>query len=271
MTLRRIFRILLPIFWILYGIQGFALDSGYIQDIKAEKDEKYYEIFLFSEPPPKATNLQDKIFNQELTKEFRKKYIEQFGSIDADSLNYRDPVYAGFSDDNRAGVIADQNSINARAAFGQYMVKRLTEWHVDHFIKDDPQMRPIYEAKEKLSHTEVKFNPETKLEAQYDLSANTMDFKLINPFMDSKVTVYMDPSAFGPSTNIENKLFLGKQLDKKTRVNVTATTNDGIASLEFLRSIRGNMSANIISSTFFKDQGISPRETHTAVGLSNSF
>jgi hypothetical protein len=259
--------------WIFYGIQCAALDLGYVQNVQAEKQEKYYEIFLFAEPPPKPlVSLQDKIFSAELTKEFRRKYIEQFGTVDTDSLNYTDPTYAGFGDDNsHLQSTADQASLDARAAYGQYMVKRLAEWHVDHWIKDDPQMRPIYEAKEKLSKTEVKLNADTKMEAQYDLSANTLEVKFFNPYIDSKVIMYMDPSAFGPSNNTENKLFLGKQINSKYRVNVTATSNDGIGTFEIVRKLRGNMSTNILSSTFFKDQGITVRQTSTVVGLSNTF
>ena len=262
---------ILLFFGILYGIQVFALSPGYITDIKAEHEESYSEVFLFTQPPPAPTNLKDKIFNPELTKEFQKKYIDQFGAVDTDALTYRDPRYAEMADDLRPSIDVEQNSINARRQFGEYMVKRLTEWHVDHYIKEDPQMRPIYEAKEKISHAQVQVNKEIKFDLQYSLAGNTLDIKMINPYLDSKLTMFMDPSAFGPSSNIENKLFLGKDLNKKTRINVTATSNDGIATLELLRKIRGNMSANILESTNFKDQGSSPRETHSAIGFSNSF
>ncbi len=273
MVLSRFVFIFALIFEILYGFQSLAIESGYINDIKTEKEQHYTEIFLISDPIPKIPSLHDRIFNPELTKEFHIKYMEQFGNIDTDSLTYRDPRYAEIYDNSASGVNinSDPTSIAARKTFGEYMVKRLTEWHVDHYIKEDPQMRPVYEVKEAISHAEVKINPETKLNLEYSLAGNALDVKFINSYLESKVTIYMDPGAFGPSTNTENKLFLSKQIDKKTKLSLTATSNDGIASFEVLRAIKGNMSANLLESTHFKDQGLSPRETRSTVGFSNSF
>jgi len=107
--------------------------------------------------------------------------------------------------------------------------------------------------------------------SEYSLAGNTLDVKVINPYLDSKVTVYMDPTAFGPSTNIENRITLGKQVNYNTRVNFYATTNDGIATLEFIRTFRGSMSANFVTSTFFNETGASLRQTVVAVGFSNAF
>ena len=274
MHLRQIFFSSIVIIGILreFPAIGEPLDQGYyLSDLTKEHDESYQEIFLFSEPAPSSTELSRLIFSPELTREFRLKYVEQFGTVDADALAYRDPKYAEMNDDNRASPTADQASINARQTFGEYMMKRLLDWHLDNYMKSNSNLRQVYEAKDKISHAQVQINPQSKFEMQYSIAGNFVDFSFLNPAMDAKVTMFMDPGVFGPANNIENKLLIGRQLDLKTRVNVSATSNDGIATLEIVRHLRGNLSTNIIGSTWFQAAGISPRETRSAVGLIDKF
>jgi hypothetical protein len=252
--------------------QVLASSYGYTQKIKTERESKYEEITIFV-PQYVLTheNLNDKLFNFELSKEIKSKYILQFGTVDTDAFIYKDSRYAEMSDDNRRGIVAEKASIDAREAFAQYMVKRLTEFHLDRFIKEDPKMRHVYEVKEKISNVKVEINKETKFNLQYSLAGNTLDFNLTNPYLDSRYISYMNPSNFGPTSPIENRLLLGKQIYPQLRINLYAAEFDGIITGEIVRNFKYNVTGSFVSSTWFKTGGMSPRETRTAVNVSSSF
>lgn len=269
-----IFRLAISLlFFSVLGLntQAWALSFGYTQDVPAERDSNFEEVVIYLPELATLKTPSFKILNTELSKEFRTKYIQQFGTVDTDSFTYRDPKYAEMSDDNRRGIVAEQASVVARRNFAEFMVKRVTESHVDRYIKEDPQMRPIYEVKEKISNVKVEINKETKLDIKYSLAGNTLDLNFINPYLESRLISYMDPSAFGPASTVENRLFLGKQITPRARINLYAAEIDGIATEEFVYVFRNGITGSFGSSSWFKDQGVSPRETRTSVSMSSSF
>jgi hypothetical protein len=273
MKMQKYFLLIFIIFLGVYQPYQHALadNYGYIQDISSEKNDSYHEIVIFPPQDSNKSGQNQTLFIPELSKEFKTKYIQKFGTVDTDSFVYRDPQYAEMDDDNRRGYVTEQANITARQDFAEFMVKRLTEWHVDHFIKDNPQMRPVYEAKEKISNVKVTINKETKLDIQYSLSGNTLDLNFINPVLDSRIISYMDPSAFGPASAIENKIWLGKQINPRSRINIIAAEMDGIVTGEYVHKFDVNMTTTVASSTWFKDGGTSPRETKTTINMSRSF
>ncbi|GIL16665.1 MAG: hypothetical protein BroJett040_04160 [Oligoflexia bacterium] len=243
---------------------------GYISDVKTERAERYYEIFLFVTPPPNETKLTEVIFNRELSKEFRSKYQEKFGRVDSESAVYQSSRF-DMNENLKNRPLAIEAELKERRQFGEFMTKRLTEWHVDNYIKSKPQMRKVYELKEKLSHMEVEVTKESKMDLRYSLAGNTLDVIYDNPWIDSKLAVEMDPGAFGPSQVQENRVWLGKNLNKKTRVNTNVATEDGIFTLEFIHMFKENLAGLMGGSTYTKPEGKTPRESKVALGLSHSF
>lgn len=246
------------------------VENGYTYDVQSEKDERFYEIFLFIRPPSKQTDLKEVIFNRELSKEFKDKYREKFGQLDSESIIYQ-PTKFSVLDENRGAILSVEKSNNDRKVFGEYMLKRLSEWHIDNYFKTDPTMRPVYELKEKLSNLEVKVNKETKVNIRYSLSDNTADIIVDNPYVDAKLTLQMNPRQFGPGNIEEQKLVIEKQLEPKLRLNTWATYNDGIASAEIIRALKWNWSTSFRTTAAFKPGSPSPRESHYRVGIGHSF
>lgn len=248
---------------------GFA-HPGYLQDITEERDSRFYEIFLFATPPPAKRDLRAVIFNPALSFEFKNKYRERFGQIDTESIVYQ-PTKFSVLDENRGAVLWVEQSQEQRRSFGEYMVKRLIEWHLDNYFKTDPTMRPVYELKEKLSNVQVEVTPTSKLNLRYNLSDNTADLILENPYCDSKLALLMNPKQFGPGPLTDEKLIVEKQLTKKIRVNTSATGMDGIGRFEVIRSLRANWATNFITTAAFKAGGPSPRESRYIIGLSHAY
>lgn len=246
------------------------LPEGYTQDVEKERQTKFMEIYLFLQPAPPKSDLSKAIWNSELSKEFKTKYREKFGQADLDALAYQTGrfIQQGHSGNNYE---LQEKESKERRAFGEYMTKRLTEWHVDNYFKTDPTMRPVYEAKEKLSNVEVKVNNQMKLNAQYSLAGNTLDVIVDNPWVDSRVALEMDPSTFGPSQVQENRLWIEKQLDSKNRVNTSTAFTDGIIFIEHVKHWKANLKTSLGFQNYFRNSGKTERQTKYLVGFSHQF
>ncbi len=252
--------------------RGASLERpGYLTDVKNEREQRFYEVFIFATPPSKPTLLSDLIFNAQLSKQFKDKYREKFGQIDTSTIIYQ-PTKFSVLDENRGAGLQIETDNQARREFGDFMVKRLIEWHVDNYFKTDPSMRPVYELKERLSHVQVEVTKETKLSGQYSFSDNSLDIILDGPlFETSKLTLLMDPKQFGPGPISDEKLYLAKALSKKMKVVTTATAVDGIATAELQRVLKANWTSTAGVAAAFKDGGPTARETRWLVGLGHSY
>lgn len=133
-------------------------------------------------------------------------------------------------------------------------------------------MRAVYELKERLSHVEVAITKETRVNGQYSFSDNSLDIIIDGPhFETSKLTLQMDPKAFGPGQVLEEKLYLEKNLSKKLKLVSATTIQDGIAKLDLIRGLRNNWSTNFSTATAYKAGGSSSRETKYVIGLGHSY
>jgi hypothetical protein len=242
---------------------------GYTQNVTEEREQDYYEIYLIPPYRESTADYRGKVFNHQLTTEFRAKYVEKFGYIDANSLNYSANKFTQF-DENRP--VSGVETLNRdRRAYGEYMMRRLGEWHLDNFVKSEPSVRPLYEAKERLSNVQVEVGKQTKAKMSYSVSDNSAELVLENPYCDSKLRIEMDPKTFGPGPVLENRLYVGKSLSKKYYLNSYLADKDGIGSLELQKTITPTFGTAITISQPFRSEGLSVRETRVGAGLSHSF
>ena len=182
----------------------------YTQDIQGERESQYTEIVLI---PPQIQNLNytHLIFNETLSKDFKRQYQERFQTQWQQSEITLQEMFTAY---NSRVVLESQR----RREFAEYVMKRLTEYHVDQYIQSDPSMRTLYEVKEKLQKVEVKVNQQTKLNMNYSLSGNILEIKFENPyFEESKITYRMDPRSFGPTSPLLTEYRVTKSItsDKK--------------------------------------------------------
>lgn len=208
---------------------GWA-QGGYLSSVQEERQQTFVEVYLAPPSIYQGPPLEQRIFSP-LTKEFKTKYIEAFGTIDAGSLSFQ-TSQGLFLEDLRVVDTELEEETRRRRAFAEYMMKRLIEHHVDNYFKTDPTMRPIYEAKEKISNVQVQVSKEVRMNIRYDFSGNTLDFNVKNPWVDSKISLEMDPSTFGPSDIIDRKFWLGKNLDAQTRVQFNYADFTDTSTLE---------------------------------------
>jgi hypothetical protein len=256
---------------VLIGLNAVAatVPDGYVTNVAQEKRQKYREIYIFQSGFRQEKSLQELIFNP-LAKEFKDKYREKFGQVDTESLVYKRFDF-GIHDGIRPEKATEEEN-DKRKAFAEYMTRRLLEFHVDNYMKTQPQMRPVMELKQRIQNVEVKVTKETKLNIQYNFAANVIDLILDNPYGDAKVALEMNPSAFGPSDIDETRLWLGRDLSKTVRANGTLAATDGIAYVELAKAIpKYHMGTSIGYSTYFKEGGTSVRQSLYLIGLSHSY
>ncbi|MFN7453217.1 MAG: hypothetical protein ACK5RO_01020 [Pseudobdellovibrionaceae bacterium] len=264
--------------WLLFGSLfcfcplSFAQDSawsGYTQDIQKEKADRFYEVYLFSYRPAPERNLHQQIFSP-LTSEFKLKYREVFGQVDAESISYQ-PANFGMLDNFKGYNSAAEEENKKRKTFAEYMTKRLFEHHVDNYFKNDPTMRPVYEAKEKLSNINVQVNQSFKFNFRYKLSGNTLDINVLNPWIDSKLTLEMNPRSFGPSSPLEERLWLGKNLERNWRLQSNIAQKDGVLKVESIHWLKAQWTTSVAYQDTFKEVGPTTRQRFYYLGAQNSF
>ncbi len=262
------------LFFLLTAVLSFfkapvwaATNDGYISNIEAERNERFYEVYLFIPNLRKEPSLQDMIFSP-LTKEFKEKYRLTFGEIDTASISSRTQSMGGI---NVNPVVVEQEN-QKRKLFAEYMTKRLLEYHVDQYMKTQPQMRPVMEVKQKIQNVKVEVTKQVRLNIQYNFAGNTADIILDNPYCDSKFSLEMDPRAFGPTEVRESRAWVSRNLTSSIRANSNIAVNDGIVYGDLTKTYsRRNLATTLGLSTPFKPGGTSVRETKTIFAFSHVF
>jgi len=247
--------------------QGKALPTGYLSNVTAEKSQRFYEIYLFVHTQPKEKSLHEMIFSP-VTKEFKEKYREKFGNLDTDSISYRSSTMGGTTE--YPHIVEEEEK--KRRTFAEYMTKRLMEFHVDNYMKTQPQMKPVMEVKEQIQNVKVEVSKNVRMNIQYNFAGNTADVILDNPYCESKLSLEMDSSAFGPTDVQESRVWVSKDLTSSVKANSNVAITDGIAYADLTRSFqRQNIATSLGLSSAFKESGTSTREVKYILGFSHIF
>lgn len=253
----------LLIFTLLSTLAAAAsVTTGYVQDVQKEKDEKFYEVFLFAEPAVKEKPLSEIIFNQALSKEFKNRYRERFGTIDTESIAYQRNDFERL-EAFRATKAAEANS-SERRRFADYMIKRLAEWHIDNYIKSEPSMRPVYQLKERLKKVEVRVDKQTKFEGRYSLAENVLDILIENKYLDeTRLSLDFEKR--------DTQLVVGQPLTSSVRLRSSWWEREGRGNLEWIKALTANLSTSYGLSAAYKAGGTTPRDTRLAFSFGYRF
>jgi hypothetical protein len=95
---------------------------------------------------------------------------------------------------------------------------------------------------------------------------------IINPWVNSKVSVQMDPGSFGPGPVQETIFSIGKPVTKTISLEGYYYLTDGVVSVVGRKALAPRLGTSLTVSTFTKDTGgRSRRESLYLAGLSYSF
>lgn len=193
----------------------FGAHPGYLFNVVEEKNKRDIEMVMLPKPKPAPKPLSKVIFNDQLTKEFQTQYQYRFGETQAEqAVNNpsRDGEYTYY---NRQSISIDEYYHQQRQ-FGDYMTRRLFEYHFDNWAKTDPDFRPVYRAKDKFSNLNVQMKKGYKLKWKYNLSGPSMEVSVENPYdIETKVQAMMNGLISAPNEVIYN---VGYNINPRVRV-----------------------------------------------------
>ncbi len=241
---------------------------GYVDNVKIERTQPLgREINLDTKPLPQKILLHDKIFAPKLAREFRERYRQKFGQLDFESPSYQ-PTEVRTVDPRPQNSRALVQENIERREFGEFMLRRLTEFHVDNWIQTDPDLRPVYEAKEKLQNIKVEINKTTRINLVYSFAGNYFDLIIDNPYLDTKVVIQMDPNSLFPTAPQDSSVVFTKPLNSRDRVNNIWSFYSSTVSVEFVRKWSHSVSTSLTQSTIFYDV---TKDNRLAAGVSYIF
>lgn len=199
-----------------FSLPSFARDyrphQGYVDSTLAERGDQSTDLQLMAPPASTGPELRELIFNEKLSKEFTEKYEDKFGRTDAERIYnapnrttyYNDVWYRG----------SPEEYTEERRKFGDYMIKRLVEFHMDDFMQHNPNGRSLYELKEKVSNVNVKVQS-FQFDMRYEIAGNTADLIVKNPYLKTaKVRLQMNPGALGPGQIDETIITIGTDITR---------------------------------------------------------
>ncbi len=243
----------------------FGAHYGYVTDVKEERNKRDIEMVMLERPKEPPKHLQEVIFNEKLSKEFQQQYAYKFGQSQAEqTLNTvgRQDGYTYFTGRN---VTLTQYRKDQQD-FAEYMTRRLIEYHVDNWVKNDPEMRPVYELKDRVSNVNVQLKNGYKFEWKYNFAGPNMEAKVKNPYnVDVKVRMEMTGIISSPKEMIYS---LGYQFTPRVRADVLERQTDGSSQLVISRRMTSNISASVTALQDRSDAGLSSKQEIYLVGLS---
>ena len=229
-------------------------NSGYLTDVSSERDMAMQDMVVIA-PPSTSDPIKNRIFDPKITKEFEDQYNQRFGFTESERSYYATNKYTTFND-GFGDPQSVQDVTKSSQRFGEYMVRRLAEYHSQQFAQHDPSMKAVWNAKERYSKMDVDVSS-FKFSSGYDLSSNTVDLKLKHAWIDSRMQVQMK----GVGGMRESIFSLSHEFSRHVTLESHYTFVDGIAQIIARKQLTPSMSASLVGSTFTNATGSSTRET----------
>ncbi len=250
--------------------RDYAPHSGYLNSTEKEREASYVDLVVIQPPAPLGPNLNERIFNDKLVKEFRERYEEKFGRTEVERV-YNSPNRFTYYQDLYGFKGTPEEMNNEKKSYADFVTRRLLEYHIDNYAQNDPKLKPAWEAKERLKEFKVEIQ-QFRFDMQYSIAGNTFDMKVINPYLStSRVRLQMDPGVFGPAPVQDTIISLGRAITPTVEVEGHWATGDGIISFVGKKALSPVLGTSLSTSTFTKEGGKTRRESRYLAGLSYIF
>jgi hypothetical protein len=224
----------------------FGSHPGYLFNVGEEKTKRDVEMVMLDKPKPSPDSKKKRVLvDEKLTKEFQAQYQYRFGTTAAEQVinnPARDSEYTYYSNHS---VTTEQYQSYQRQ-FGNYMIRRLAEYHIDNWFRNDPDLKPIYQMKDKLSNLNVQMKKGYKLKFKYSLSGPSFDVTLDNPYdIETRLQILMS----GLLTPHEEILSLGYHLSPRLKIEALYRQYQQLTQLVLSRQMTKHTSVSITGST----------------------
>lgn len=243
----------------------YGAHHGYLFEVKEERNKRDLEMVMLERPKDNTKKLQEVIFNEKLSKEFQQQYEYRFGKSQAEQvLNTigRSDDYNYYTGRN----VTVQEYQKYQQQFAEYMGRRLTEYHIDNWAKNDPDFRPVYEFKDRVSNVNVAVRKGYKFKWKYNFAGPNMELRLENPYdIEAKLRYEMTGIVSSPTEVIYT---LGYQLTRKVYLTGLYRQEDGLYQLVASRPLTKHLSTSLTGSMDTKEAGPTVKQNLVLVGLS---
>lgn len=245
-------------------LKSFGKHHGYVVDVEEERNRRDIEMVMLEKPKDQGPARTQIIFNDKLSREFQQQYAYRFGQTSAEQvLNTpsRSDEYTYYTGE----TLTIKEYGRYQQKFAEYMVRRLTEFHVDNWAKNDADFRAVYELKDKVSNLDVKM-AKYKLKWKYNFAGPTMDLKIENPYsVEAKVQMEMNGIISAPAETI---VTLGYPINPRISVSALYKDYDGVYQLVGTRRMTKHISTSLTGSMDTRKEGPTVQQNLLLVGLS---
>jgi len=243
----------------------FGTHPGYLFNVIDEKSRRDIEMVMLERQKPPPRPIKEIIFNERLSKEFQTQYQYRFGQTTAEQVRNSPGRNGDYTYYNNQNVTVLEYQKYQRQ-FGEYMGRRLVEYHFDDWAKSDPAIRPIYELKDRVSNIDVKINKSYKLKWKYSFAGPYMEATLENPFdIEAKVQAQMTGVISAPSETIYS---CGYPVTNRVRVSGQYRYYDGVYQAVVARRMTKSVSMSLSGSVDARKEGPAIQQNLFLVGLS---
>ena len=233
---------------------------GYSEEVDQEKEGTGEILYSFDDPYKNEIRFSDKVFDPTLKKDITTRYQERFGRTEAEIIQSRTPYLNSNFSEGASITFNEEEYQKQQKSFGNYVAKRVVEYHFEKETKNNPDLRGVYEAKQTLENASASVG-KFKIRAKYRISSNSIIAYVRNPYVDvearfemsgEKETVYSMskhlPKGYSVVTDyyIENErwdLIGRKSLTDRLSVSIsyspfrTILIDDGGTTVEFREEI----------------------------------
>jgi hypothetical protein len=238
---------------------------GYTTDIGFERNSRSHEMVMLRKPDAGDKPLAEVIFDEKLSREFQQQYANKFGTTQAEQVINSPGRYDAYTyNTGRNATLQDYRRDQRK--FGEYMARRLLEYHVDQYAKRDKGFRQVYEIKDRVSNVEVKSKNGWNVKWKYNISGPTMDFEVRNPYeIEMRARVEMNALISSPTEVIYR---LGYQLTPRVRLSEMIKQIDGIFQTILSRRMTAHIGMSLSVSFDTSPLGPSIQQDTYLVGFS---
>jgi hypothetical protein len=242
-------------------------DDGYVSSITEDTFEEPKDLALMPAPLGYGDfDFSATLFTDTLSKEFVERYREKLGYTEAER-SATSPVDLKAYGDNTGYTEEVRQHQQKQREFGEYMFRRLAEFHVDNFFKSEPKLRKVYELKERVSNLDVRVNESTKLNTNYSFSGNFITATVENPIINGRARFEMNPAQLGPGPIEETILSIYRNLTQNVFMETHYRLTQQILSFVGRKSFSERLQTTLSLSNGFKELADKPRETLIVGGL----
>lgn len=237
-----------------WAVEYDSSHQGYLTSVKDERYELSQEIVIVAPPESKEPKLSEQIFTEKLTTDFQEKYENEFGRTEAQQIQVTPSRF--FDKEMKPGEYGTEEEYVAKQQkFGNYMTKRLAEYHIDNYMRNTPSTRGVYEAKEKLGNMSIETKKGYKTKFKYSISSNQLEMNVENPYkIETRLILYKIQNL--GSKDQATLSSLGYNVTKTIKFVTDYATEDSKFSVSGVKRLKGNWSTSLTASKSYIEDKI---------------